>query len=124
MAHKASKIDASFKDVINQELRIQGSSHKPSPTILNDYDFLVTVMDGFKVAMNSTLDLAMNSAHDVHSEVHVGRISEGLSPGKLDTATRQVAKSFDKLTKTSDKTTAEANAIRRDLAMCMMTLDE
>lgn len=28
-----------------------------------------------------------------------------------------------RLAKTSDKTTAEANAIRRDLAMCMMTFD-
>lgn len=83
MAYKASKIDASFKDVITQELPIQGSSQKPTSTILNDYVFLVTVMDGLKVAMNSTLDLAINSAHDLHSGVQVGRSSEGRNPGKL-----------------------------------------
>lgn len=124
MAYNASKIDTSFKDAIAPELRIQGSSQKPNSSVLNDYNFLGTVLGGFKASMNSTLDLAINSAHDLRSEIQFGRSSDGPNSTNLDMAIQQLVKSVDRLAKASDESTEETHAVSRDLTLCMMTYDE
>lgn len=74
--------------------------------------------------MNSTLDLAINSAHDLHSEIQFGRSSDGPNSTNLDMAIQQLVKSVDRLAKASDESTEETHAVSRDLTLCMMTYDE